>query len=292
MYDIKNYHRADNISHAVALLEKNPTARLLAGGTDVLIQLHHLNSHFEHIIDIHDLPELRGIQCDQAGNIRIASGTTFNELINHPIAQQHLPALVEAASMIAGPQIRNVATFGGNICNGAPSADSACPSLIYDATLEIASPEGSRYTSINGFHTGPGKVALAANEILTAFHFKAENYRNKGAASFKYAMRDAMDIATIGCSALCDIKQGKFQQLKLAFAVAAPTPIRCQHAEEAARGQALTRQTLAAIGKAVSHDVSPRTSWRAEKEFRLHLIHTLTERVINLAVMRAGGEII
>ncbi|SPP32124.1 hypothetical protein ARAF_2017 [Arsenophonus endosymbiont of Aleurodicus floccissimus] len=164
--------------------------------------------------------------------------------------------------------------------------------MIYDATLEISSPEGSRYTSINGFHTGPGKVAFAANEILTAFHFKAENYHNKGAASFKYAMRDAMDIATIGCSALCDIKQGKFQQLKLAFGVAAPTPIRCLHAEEAARSKTLTRQTLFTIGQAVTHDVSPRTSWRAKKEFRLHLIHTLTERVINLAVIRAGGKII
>ncbi|TNV21959.1 xanthine dehydrogenase FAD-binding subunit XdhB [Buttiauxella sp. B2] len=291
MYDIESYHHADSVTHAVALLVQNPEARLLAGGTDVLIELHHLNPRFRHIVDIHDLPELRGVTCSGSGHIRIGSGTTFSELIDHPLVQQHLPALTASAAVIAGPQIRNVATYGGNICNGATSADSACPSLIYETELEIATPQGTRFTSINGFHTGPGKVALEAGELLVAFHFKPENYRNKGAASFKYAMRNAMDISTIGCSALCEINAGRFREIKLAFGVAAPTPVRCAHAEQAAIGQPLTQETLAAIAEAVTHDVSPRTSWRAEKAFRLHLISTLSKRVIEQAVKQAGGEI-
>ncbi|MEZ2574838.1 xanthine dehydrogenase FAD-binding subunit XdhB [Buttiauxella ferragutiae] len=291
MYDIERYHHAESVAHAVTLLMEDDQARLLAGGTDVLIQLHHLNPRFRHIVDIHDLAELRGVTCNAHGAIRIGSGTTFSELIEHPLVQQHLPALAASAAVIAGPQIRNVATYGGNICNGATSADSACPSLIYEAELEIATPQGTRFTSINGFHTGPGKVALTAGEVLVAFHFKPENYRNKGAASFKYAMRDAMDISTIGCSALCELDAGRFREIKLAFGVAAPTPVRCAHAEQAAAGQPLTRQTLAAIAEAVAQDVSPRTSWRAEKSFRLHLISTLTKRVIEQAVKQAGGEI-
>ena len=108
-----------------------------------------------------------------------------------------LPALSEAAATIAGPQIRNVATYGGNICNGATSGDSACPSLVYQAELEIATPDGIRRRPLRGFHTGPGKVAFEPGELLIAFHFSPENYRGKGSAAYKYAMRGAMDIATL-----------------------------------------------------------------------------------------------
>ncbi|MBW7981494.1 xanthine dehydrogenase FAD-binding subunit XdhB [Enterobacillus tribolii] len=292
MYDIESYHRARDIRHAVELLQAHPQARLLAGGTDVLIQLHHLNPRYRHIVDIHGLPEMRGVTLDQQGILRIGSATTFTEIIEHPLVQQHLPMLAEAAATIAGPQIRNVATYGGNICNGATSADSASPTVALEAELEIATPEGFRHTSINGFHTGPGKVALEQGEVVTAFLFRPENYRNAGSAYVKYAMRDAMDIATIGCSALCRIENGRFRELKLAYGVAAPTPVRCPHAEQAAINQPLTRQTLAFISEAVEQDVSPRSSWRAEKDFRLHLIRTLAQRVVTLAVQRAGGEIV
>ncbi|MEX9565035.1 xanthine dehydrogenase FAD-binding subunit XdhB [Morganella morganii] len=291
MYDFETYHRAESVAHAVSLLIADPQARLLAGGTDVLIQLHHLNERFRRIVDIHDLPELRGISCDDAGHIRIGSATTFSELIDSPVINKCLPALSEAAATIAGPQIRNVATYGGNICNGATSGDSACPSLIYQAELEIATPDGIRRRPLRGFHTGPGKVAFEPGELLIAFHFSPENYRNKGSAAYKYAMRGAMDIATINCAALCDIREGRFEELRLAFGVAAPTPVRCEHAEAAAIGKPVTADTLKAVSQAIEQDVAPRTSWRAEKEFRLHLIRVLSERVIRAAAERLGEKI-
>lgn len=291
MFDFESYHRAAGIADATALLAKHPQSRLLAGGTDVLIQLHHHNDRYRHVVDIHGLPALRGIELKQDGGLRIGSGTTFTELIESPLIRQHLPALSAAAASIAGPQIRNVATYGGNICNGATSADSATPSLIYDASLEIVSVAGTRLTSIRGFHTGPGSVALEAGEILVAFHFPPQPTSGVGSAHFKYAMRDAMDIATIGSAARCVIKDGKFDALRLAFGVAAPTPIRCQHAEQAANGAPLTLQTLAAISEAVLQDVSPRSSWRASKDFRLHLIQTMTQRVVTEAVENAGGKL-
>ncbi len=292
MYDISHYYRADSVKQAVQLLNDDPQARLLAGGTDVLIQLHHMNARYRHIVDIHALPELRGIELLPDDRIRIGSGTTFSELIESPLVNQHIPVLAQAAATIAGPQVRNVATYGGNICNGATSADSAAPTVVLEAELEIATPEGVRFTSINGFHLGPGKVALQTGEILVAFHIHPQHYQGFGAAYFKYAMRDAMDIATIGCAAACKIADGRFSQLKLAYGVAAPTPIRTPHAEAAAEGQPLTQQTLEAIALAVAQDVSPRSSWRADKEFRLHLIRTLAQRVIVQAVERAGGKIL
>lgn len=104
-------------------------------------------------------------------------------------------------------------------------------------------------------------------------------------------MRGAMDIATINCAALCDIREGRFEELRLAFGVAAPTPVRCEHAEAAAIGKPVTADTLKAVSQAIEQDVAPRTSWRAEKEFRLHLIRVLSERVIRAAAERLGEKI-
>ncbi|EKS7822040.1 xanthine dehydrogenase FAD-binding subunit XdhB [Edwardsiella ictaluri] len=292
MYDIKRYLRATSARHASELMLAHPDSRLLAGGTDVLIQLHHHNAQYAHIVDIHGLPELCGITMLEDGSLRIGSGTTFTQLIEHPLIQMHLPMLAEAAATIAGPQIRNVATYGGNICNGATSADSAAPSVTLKAQLEILTPDGVTIRPIDGFHTGPGKVALTPGEILLAFRFHPNDHRHAGSAYIKYAMRGAMDIATIGCAALCRIESGRFSELRLAYGVAAPTPIRCPQAESCANGQPLSRQTLAAVAAAVAADVSPRSSWRAEKEFRLHLIRTLAQRAITLAVQRAGGDIL
>ncbi|EFM6130820.1 hypothetical protein G9J85_001845 [Escherichia coli] len=196
MFDFASYHRAATLADAINLLADNPQAKLLAGGTDVLIQLHHHNDRYRHIVDIHNLAELRGITLAEDGSLRIGSATTFTQLIEDPITQRHLPALCAAATSIAGPQIRNVATYGGNICNGATSADSA-----------------------------------------------------------------------------------------------APTPIRCQHAEQTAQNAPLNLQTLEAISESVLQDVAPRSSWRASKEFRLHLIQTMTKKVISEAVAAAGGKL-
>ena len=176
-------------------------------------------------------------------------------------------------------------------CNGATSADSATPTLIYDAKLEIHSPRGVRFVPINGFHTGPGKVSLEHDEILVAFHFPPQPKEHAGSAHFKYAMRDAMDISTIGCAAHCRLDNGNFSELRLAFGVAAPTPIRCQHAEQTAQNAPLNLQTLEAISESVLQDVAPRSSWRASKEFRLHLIQTMTKKVISEAVAAAGGKL-
>lgn len=181
MFDFASYHRATTLADAITLLADNPQAKLLAGGTDVLIQLHHHNDRYRHIVDIHNLAELRGITQAEDGALRIGSATTFTQLIEDPVIQRNLPALCAAAASIAGPQIRNVATYGGNICNGATSADSATPTLIYDAKLELHSPRGVRFVPINGFHTGPGKVSLEHDEILVAFIFRHSRKNTRAA---------------------------------------------------------------------------------------------------------------
>lgn len=144
--------------------------------------------------------------------------------------------------------------------------------------------------SLEGFHQGPGRVALAHDDVLVAFHISHRDYRGFGAVYYKYAMREAMDIATIGCTAAVRLKGDCIDELRLAFTVAAPTPLRCSHAENTAAGRSLTPETLQAVAGAVEKDVRPRTSWRAGGDFRLHIIRTLTERMVRWAAERSGGK--
>ena len=290
MFPIRNYHRASSIGDAVRALAGDPRARVLAGGTDVLVRLRHGNHEYGNLVDINGIEELRQIRMEPDGTILIGALATCTEIIEHPLTAANLPMLAQSLATIGGPQIRNVATMGGNICNGAVSADSACAALVYEFDLIIRGPEGERTESIHGFHLGPGRTILGRSDILTAFCIRPENYRGLGAWYTKYAMRGAMDIATIGCGAGIRLEDRRISELKLAFTVAAPTPIRCPRAEEAVRELELNDDTLAVLAEAVEQDVRPRTSWRAEKEFRLHIIRTLARRVTLAAAERLGAE--
>jgi xanthine dehydrogenase FAD-binding subunit len=290
MFPIEKYHRAASVEDAIQALAADPTARVIAGGTDVLVRLHGGNRDYGSLVDINGIEELRQIRMEPDGAILIGALATCTEIIEHPLIAENLPMLAQSLATIGGPQIRNVATMGGNICNGAVSADSACAALVYEFDLIIRGGDGERVQSIHGFHTGPGRTILAQGDILTGFCIRPENYRGLGAWYTKYAMRGAMDIATIGCGAGIRLENRRISELKLAFTVAAPTPIRCPLAEQAVQGRELNDETLAILADALTEDVRPRTSWRAEKEFRLHIIRTLAKRVTLAAADGLGAE--
>ena len=292
MFDIQDFHQAKNIAEAVDLLRANPEAKLIAGGTDVLVKLRHQDKKYRKLVDIHGLAELK--QCSLNGSgLFVGAGLTFSEVMASDLVRKHIPVLAEASATVAGPQIRNMGTVGGNIANGATSADTAAPMLVLEPELIIQSPSGLRRASILGFHTGPGQVALEKDEVLAGFQFDLERLEGLGAAYYKYAMRSAMDIATIGCAAGVRMKDGVIDGLRLALTVAAPTPIRCPKAEAAALNQPLTDELLEKIKKALEEDIKPRTSWRATREFRIRIIKTLAERMIRAAAnnsLNKGGK--
>lgn len=289
MFDIQQLHRAASVSEAVGLLSAHPGSKLVAGGTDVLVKLRHLSPQFRHLVDIHGLAELKMSRVED-GKLFLGSGLTFSDTLNDPLVREHIPVLGEACATVAGPQIRNMGTIGGNIANGATSADTAAPMLVLEPELTIVGPAGARRAGILGFHTGPGQVALEPGEVLTGFVFDLNALVGLGAAYYKYAMRSAMDIATIGCAAGVKMDGPVIADLRLALTVAAPTPIRCPQAEAAGKGRPLNDETLAAVVKALEGDIKPRTSWRATKEFRTRVIKTLAERMIRAAAERAKGR--
>lgn len=292
MFDIQDYYKAESVDDAVRLLGEHPSTRCIAGGTDILVRLRELHHGYDKLVDIHHLEELKGITLLEDGTLRIGAGATFTDIMTSPLVQQYMPMLGEAAASVAGPQIRNVGTIGGNLCNGAVSADTTAPVLACDALLRLRGPNGERQVPALGFHTGPGKVALLPGEILLSVDVPAQNMHGWGGHYYKYAMREAMDIATIGCACTVRICNEHVDDIRLAFSVAAPTPIRCPSAEAVARGQAASlghrASLLALVRNAVHADVQPRTSWRASAEFRHHIIATLAGRVLEEALRRAG----
>ena len=157
MYDFSSYKKAHDLADAIRLLKANPQARLIAGGTDVLIKLHKGKPDFAHLVDIHGLGELKNIELDSDRSIIIGSGVHFSTLVNSDTVIKQIPMLAEAAGSVGGPQVRNMATIGGNICNGIPSADGAIPLFCFNASLTISGPDGTRELPIDKFYLGPGK---------------------------------------------------------------------------------------------------------------------------------------
>ena len=125
MYDMKALYEAESVSHAIELLTAHPEARIIAGGSDVLVQMREGRLAGCELVSIYGLDELRGISMDQDGTIRILPLTSFSHITKHPIIKEHINVLGEAVDMVGGPQIRNIGTIGGNTCNGVTSADSA-----------------------------------------------------------------------------------------------------------------------------------------------------------------------
>ena len=293
MYDMKALYEAESVSHAIELLTAHPEARIIAGGSDVLVQMREGRLAGCELVSIYGLDELRGISMDQDGTIRILPLTSFSHITKHPIIKEHINVLGEAVDMVGGPQIRNIGTIGGNTCNGVTSADSASTLHAYDAIMEITGPDGVRQLPIREFYIKAGKVALEHNELLTAILIKKESYEGYKGHYIKYAMRNAMDIATTGCSVTVKLSTDKktIEHARIAYGVAAPVPMRAMSPEAAVTGKPVCAETIKAFGEAALQDVNPRTSWRATKEFRLHLAKELAMKALSEAIKLSGGEL-
>ncbi len=293
MYDMKALYEAQSVEDAVKLLTEHPEAVIIAGGSDVLIKMREGKLAGCELVSIYGLDELRGISLEDDGTIRIRPLTSFSHITKNKIIQKYINVLGEAVDMVGGPQIRNIGTIGGNTCNGVTSADSASTLHAYDALMEITGPEGVRVEPIKEFYISAGKVDLKHNEVLTSILIKKESYEGYFGHYIKYAMRNAMDIATTGCSANVKLSADKktFEDVRIAYGVAAPVPVRAASAEEFLRGKAVTEENIKEFAKLTLNDVNPRTSWRASKELRLHIIEELSLRAVKEAVKLAGGEL-
>lgn len=293
MYDIKALYEADSIADAIRLLAEHPQARVIAGGSDVLVQMREGRLAGKELVSIYKLDEMRGVLLEKDGGIRIGSLTSFSHITRDPVIQSHINVLGEAVDMVGGPQIRNIGTIGGNTCNGVTSADSASTLFAWDAVVEITGPEGVRRVSIEDFYLKAGTVDLRPGELQTAIIIPASAYEGYYGRYIKYAMRNAMDIAATGCSVNVKLSADKarMEDVRIAYGVAGPVPMRARSAEKRAKGRPASRDEIKAFAKTVLEDINPRDSWRAAKDFRQHIAVMLAERALSEAIRLAGGEI-
>ena len=178
MYDMKALYQANSVADAVALRLAHPEAQIIAGGSDVLVQMREGKRAGVELLSIFGLDELRGVRLEADGAIRIGSLTSFSRITKDPIIQKYVNVLGEAVDQVGGPQIRNIGTIGGNTCNGVTSADSASTLFAYDAIVELTGPNGVRRQPIREFYLRAGKVDLREGELQTAILIPKESYEN------------------------------------------------------------------------------------------------------------------
>ncbi len=293
MFDMSAYYEAASVQDAIRLRLEHPDADIIAGGSDVLVQMREGKRAGHKLISIYLLDELRGVSLDEDGTLRIRSLTSFSHITQDPLIRELVPALGEAVDLVGGPQIRNIGTIGGNTCNGVTSADSASTLHAYEAVIELTGPEGKRLVPIRDFYLKAGKTDIREGEIQTAVLIPKDSYDRTFGYYFKYAMREALDIATTGCSVNARLSEDKktFERVRIAYGVAGPVPMRAPSAEAGASGKPVSAETVEAFSHLVLQDINPRDSWRASKALRQHIAVELAARCLKEAVRRAGGEI-
>lgn len=286
MFDYDRVYEGKNLKNALDILADNDKIVIINGGTDVLIKARE-NAYRNHsLLNISNIKELKGVYLKDKKDIIIKSGTTFSELESNEIVKKYLALLACASSQVGSPQVRNVATIGGNICNGAVSADSVPSLFVLNAKLVLENISGQRIVPIEEFYLGPGKTVLEKNELLKEIIISYEDYHNYFGVYKKFGRRKAMEIATTSCAVLLKLKdQGKaIEDYRIAYGVAAPTPVRCHKTEEKIRYSGIKKEMLDVIQNSVLEELYPRESWRASKELRQQVIQEFAVRATEEAI--------
>ena len=282
MYDMKALYQAASVEEAVALRLEHPEAQIIAGGSDVLVQMREGKRAGAELISIYGIDALRDVSMEPDGTLRIGSLTSFSHITRDPLVQKYINVLGEAVDQVGGPQIRNIGTIGGNTCNGVTSADSASTLHAWDAVIELTGKNGARRLPIRDFYIKAGKVDIRAEdgEIQTAVLIPKESYENCFGHYIKYAVnvRLSADKKTV-------------ERARVAFGVAGPVPLRAATAEAMAKGQIVSLELAERFAQAVTADINPRDSWRAAKDFRLHIAVESAKRAFIESVKLAGGEL-
>lgn len=293
MYDIESLYEATSVEDACRALAEDPQAIVIAGGTDVLVKVRGGKLAGAHLVSIHNLhDELDGVTLADDGTVEIGPITWFHHVTTSPVIQATVPTLGEACDTPGGPQLRVSGTIGGNVCNAATSADSASTLFAYGALLDVVSTRGKRTIPIEEWYAGPGRSYRERNEVLVKIRIPRDHYEGFTGHYFKYGKRRALEIATMGCCCLVKLGADKstIDDIRLAFGVAAPTPMRATGAEDAVRGLSVA-EAVEKIGELAQAETHPRDSWRASKDFRLQLIGEMSRRSLIEAARKGGADI-
>ena len=278
------YSQPSSLHEVVDLLQAGGgSVALMAGGTDLLVQIKEHVRQPGRVIDIKKLPGLDDFTFDERSGLRLGALVTTRQVETSPIAQQHYASLCRAATDFASIQVRNRATIVGNICRASPSADTLPPLVADRAMLLIHGPQGERRCAIEDFFTGPGRTTLQAGEIVTHVLVPPPP-ANTGKAYIKHGRRAQMELATVGVAVTITLDHAKCKEVSIVLAAVAPTPLRARAAEDVLRGKTVTKGAIEAAARAAAEESRPIGDVRASADYRREMVEVLTRRAIEQAI--------
>lgn len=275
---------------AVATLsERGPGGKLLAGGTDLLLQVKARAAKPSYVVDLSRVSDLDRIDYRPGEGIWIGSMVRLRTIQQSALLNERFGLIVDGAKLVGSIQIRNLATIGGNLCNAAPSADVSPPLIAAGARAEILGPSGSRTISFGEFFLGPRRTVVQPNELLLGV-WVPEPSVGFGGNYLRHTPRKEMDIAVVGVGSAVTVHDGVCVDARIALGAVAPKPIRAQKAEAALRGQKLSEDLIAEAARIAASEARPITDVRGTAEFRQHIVGVLTRRTLATAWERARQE--
>ncbi len=281
------FHDARTLEEAGALMTQYaPDARLLAGGTDLLVDLKTGRAKYGHVVSMTGIDALHDITAD-ANGLRIGALATPNELAAYPAVKERFAPILDATSKLAAQQIRNMATVGGNIAGAIPSADLPPILIVMGASVVIWSPRGERTVPVESVFVGPRKTSLACDDILTAILVPTPPLRS-GAAFARFAQRRANACAVAGVAASIHLADdGTIAGARIALSAVAPTPILVPGITELLAGQPTESDAFMQAAAAAGEAALPITDLRGSADFRAQIVSVLARRALDAACRRA-----
>ena len=288
MKDI-TYAAPRTLAETTAILnDKGDRARILAGGTDVIVQVREGRRDIDALVDIKRVPEVNELSYDPAKGLVIGAAVPCCLIYENAAIAKAYPGIIDAVSLIGGIQIQSRASLGGNLCNASPAADGIPVLIALEGVCDIAGPQGIRSVPVEQFCTGPGKNQLQRGEILMRLRFPSKKAAS-GAAYLRFIPRNEMDIAVVGVGVAIQLNAAKAKCLaaRIALAAVAPTPLLVADAGAALVGTTLDETAITKAANLAQAAAKPISDMRGDAEYRKHLVGVLVRRALAIAIERA-----
>ena len=286
-----DYVAAQTVEEAVSLLAaKGDQARVLAGGTDLIVQLREGRRRLDLVVDVKKIPEANVLSYDPQRGLRLGAAVPCHKIYNDPAIARAYPGLMDAFTLIGGIQIQGRASVGGNLCNSSPAADGIPPLIVHRAVCVIAGANGQREVPVEQFCTAPGRNVLQQGELLLSLRIPAPP-KNFGAHYLRFIPRNEMDIAVVGVGSAVVLgdDNATVTAARIALGAVAPTPLLAEEAAAALIGKPISETTIAAAASAAEALTRPINDMRGTIAQRKHLTKVLTQRTLQRALSRARG---
>lgn len=284
------YFAPTSLAEAVAVLDREgPGGRLLAGGTDLLVQAKERGSVPPYVVSLRDVGELGEISVDDFRGLRIGARVPLVDVAQHQAILHAYQSIAEGASLVGSLQIQNRGTLGGNVCNASPSADTVPPLIAFEGICAVYGPVGARVVPLENFFVGPGRTCLVEGEVLVAIELPKVQART-GSSYLRYTPRQEMDIAVVGVATTVRLDfSGRCTHARIILGAVGPTPLRAVGAESCLIGHVLDDETVGTASQIAAEESRPISDQRGSASYRRHLVSVLAGRTIRTAYSRANA---